>query len=139
MLSIPPAWWRGLAQAVEKVRECLLELIRNMKKPRQNLAQYQSNVCPTPILAPVAAAARSTFHALVLSTGRAADGTQTLLKYRLLNAFLLEQHPSAAADVHNHYVAIMRDFYQRQFARYSQQLSKLIVRARRQGPTHGPT
>ena len=32
-------------QATEKVRECLLELIRNMKKPRQNLAQYQSTVC----------------------------------------------------------------------------------------------
>jgi len=26
------------------VREFLLDLIRNMKKPRQNLAQYQANV-----------------------------------------------------------------------------------------------
>jgi len=35
--------WRA-TQATDRVREYLLDLIRNMKKPRQNLAQYQANV-----------------------------------------------------------------------------------------------
>jgi hypothetical protein len=101
--QLAPEVERLRLRATDKVRECLLELIRAMKKPRQNLAQYQ---------------------------------TATLLKYKALNAFLLEQHPSAAADVHNNYLAIMREFYGKQFARYAAQLGRVAVRA--PGAVDGP-